>query len=246
MDYIKGKGVSEGYAFGNLRFYERSGIRVTRRHVEDVDRELSRFEHAKKQAILELDELYHYALPRVGQQIAVLFEVYQMMLDDDDYCESIVNIINTKKTSADFAIAMTEENFSKMFYEMDDLYMRERAADVKDVSWRLICCLRGMKFKGINSVQPVIIAANDLLPSEIVMMEKLLLAFVTLQGSSHSHTSILARAMGIPAIAGMDALPEEHDGKAAVVNGFDGELYIEPDEKIVTLMREKQKGLVTV
>jgi phosphotransferase system enzyme I (PtsI) len=186
--------------------------------------------------------LYNKALPVVGEQGAAVFEVHQMMLEDEDYLESIKNIIKTESVNAEYAVSITGDNFSRMFDEMDDPYMRERAADVRDVSGRLINCLRGEASVGIDSPTPVIVAANDLSPSETIQLDKSkILAFVTGAGSTNSHTAILARTMGIPAIVGAHGLNEEMGGLFAVVDGFSGQLFIQPDEtKLAELTQKKQ------
>ncbi|MDR2611500.1 MAG: phosphoenolpyruvate--protein phosphotransferase [Deltaproteobacteria bacterium] len=229
---ITGKGVSGGVAMGQLYFVRRERRGAEERRAADPEVELARVKEAKRAALSQLNELYRKALPEVGQQGAALFEIHQMMLEDEDYCDSIDNIIKAQGVNAEYAVAVTSANFSRMFSEMEDNpYMRERAADVKDVSDRLIRCLAGEKSEGVKADSPVIVAADDLTPSETVQLDKSkILAFVTSGGSTNSHTAILARTMGIPAIVGAGvSLDPSLDGRSAVVDSFAGELWVDPD-----------------
>ena len=200
----------------------------------------------------QLKELYNKALNEVGEENAAVFEVHQMMLEDDDFVESVENIIETQEVNAEYAVAVTGDNFSQMFASMDDDYMRGRAADVKDISERLITVLNGGAAGGIQSEEPVIVLADDLAPSETVQMDKdKVLSFVTVHGSVNSHTAILARTMGIPALIGTDIpMDETVDGKMAVVDGAGGCIYVEPDEDTMARMNgrkqqeEEQKELL--
>ena len=203
MITVKGKTVCAGVAFGPIFVFSREESTVKRTHVESSEDEIARFEAARAQAIDELGALYDKAIKEVGEANAMIFQIHQMMLDDLDYIESIKNIIADQLLNAETAVAQTCDNFVAMFEAMDDAYMRERSADVKDVSERIIKILSGAGGGGINSDVPVIIVADDLAPSETVQFDKeKILAFVTEGGSSSSHTSILARMMNIPALIG--------------------------------------------
>ena len=243
MITLKGKSVFGGVAIGKISFYKRNETVIKREHVEDSDAEYQRFLDAKDEALGELSALYEKAVNDVGEANAMIFEVHQMMLEDLDYQESIENIIKTQKVNAEFAVATTADNFAKMFASMDDAYMQGRAADVKDVSERVLNILSGAGTGVVKTEEPVIIAADDLAPSETVQLDKdKVLAFATMYGSSNSHTAILARTMNIPAIIGIgDMMSPEYDGRMAVVDGFTGQIYIDPDEKTLADMREKQK-----
>ncbi len=243
MITLKGKSVFGGVAIGKISFYKRNETVIKREHVEDSDAEYQRFLDAKDEALKELSTLHDKAVNDVGEANAMIFEVHQMMLEDLDYQESIENIIKTQNVNAEFAVATTADNFAKMFASMDDAYMQGRAADVKDVSERVLNILSGAGTGVVKTEEPVIIAADDLAPSETVQLDKdKVLAFATMYGSSNSHTAILARTMNIPAIIGIgDMLSPEYDGKMAVVDGFAGQIYIDPDEKTLAEMQEKQK-----
>ncbi len=245
MVTLQGKSVCGGIAKGPLYYYKRSAGAVSRRHAEP-EAELTRFHTAKEAAIAQLGQLYDKVLAEMGTHGAALFEVHQMMLEDEDYCDSICDIIQRQKVNAEYAVAVTADNFARMFSEMDDDYMRERAADVRDISERVIGILLGKTDNGIQSAQPVIVAADDLAPSETVQLDKSkILAFVTSQGSTNSHTAILARTMGIPAIIGVgDALSQDMDGKQAIVDGFKGIVYLEPDvDTTAELERQNQEEI---
>ncbi len=243
MIVLKGKGVFGGIVFGKLYMYRRTQHEIKRYRVENIDTEISRYENAKKLAILQLQSLYEKALQEVGETNAMIFQIHQMMLEDLDYCESIISIIKNQGVNAEFAIANTADNFSEMFSSMDDSYMKERAADVRDVSKRLIEVLLNSQSGGIKSDEPVIVAADDLAPSETVQIDKnKVLGFVTSKGSSSSHTAILARTMNIPAIVGLGkALKEEYNGKESIVDGYSGILYIDPTAEIIKEMRQKKE-----
>ena len=243
MVTLTGKSVFGGVAIGKISFYKRNETIIKREHVQDTDAEYQRFVDAKEQALDELKRLYDKAVKDVGEANAMIFEVHQMMLEDLDYQESIENIIKTQGVNAEFAVATTADNFATMFASMDDAYMQGRAADVKDVSERVLNILSGVGKSGVQADEPVIIAADDLAPSETVQLDKSkVLAFATMFGSSNSHTAILARTMSIPAIIGIgESLKSDFDGKLAIVDGFSGMLYIDPDEATLEVMREKQK-----
>ncbi len=243
MITLTGKSVFGGVAIGKISFYKRSEKTIKREHVEDTDAEYQRFKDAQKIALDQLKKLYDKAMADVGEANAMIFEVHQMMLEDLDYVESIENIIKTQNVNAEYAIATTSDNFAQMFASMDDAYMQGRAADVKDISERLLGILSGTIDSIVQTDEPSIIAADDLAPSETVQLDKdKVLAFTTMYGSSNSHTAILARTMNIPAIIGLgEALTQEYDGKMAIVDGFTGIMYIDPDEKTMEEMKEKQQ-----
>ncbi|RGU93519.1 phosphoenolpyruvate--protein phosphotransferase [Clostridium sp. AF15-17LB] len=243
MITLEGKSVYGGIAIGKIAFYKRDEITIKRCHVEDTDQEVRRFEEARARASLELQELHDKAMEDVGEANAMIFEIHQMMLEDLDYVESVVNIITTQEVNAEYAIGTTADNFAAMFQAMDDAYMQGRAADVKDVSERLLRVLCESEGSPMAIDEPVIIAADDLVPSETVQLDKdKVLSFVTMYGSSNSHTAILARTMNIPAVIGAgEGLRQEYDGKIAAVDGFEGRIYIEPDAPTMERMKKKQQ-----
>ena len=240
MIIFEGKAVFEGVAIGKLSIYKKTETAVKREKVDDVEAEIKRYENAREMAVEQLQALYDKAVKEVGESGAEIFEAHQLMVEDGDYIDSVENIIRTEEVNAEFAVAETGDNFWKMFLEMDDEYFRGRAADVKDITERIINCLAGGGSAGIESDEPVIVVADDLAPSETVQMDKdKILSFVTVHGSANSHTSILAKTMNIPAIIGCDIpLTDEMDGKEAIVDGFEGKVYIEPDTEI---LEEKKK-----
>lgn len=242
MKTYKGKSVFSGIAIGKICVYQKGEQQVTRVKVEESDHEISRYTEAKEEAINQLKVLYDKAVKEVGEANAAIFEIHQMMLDDNDYNESVENIIRTQKVNAEYAVAVTSDNFSKIFTSMEDEYMKERAADVKDISERILSILGGGAKSTVDSEEPVIILADDLAPSETVQLDKdKVLSFVTVHGSVNSHTAILARTMGIPALIGTDIpLDESVDGKFAVVDGANGIVYVEPDEEVLTEMKKRQ------
>lgn len=242
MVTISGKSVFGGVSIGKLLFYQRNEKVIKRTHVDNVDEEWSRFQNAKDTAVSQLKKLYEKALDDVGEANAMIFEIHQMMLEDLDYLESIENIIRTQEVNAEYAVATTADNFAKMFAAMDDAYMQGRAADVKDVSERVLDILCGVSDGMKEMNEPCIIAADDLAPSETVQLDKSkVLGFATMYGSSNSHTAILARTMNIPAVIGLgEALRKEYDGKDAIIDGFTGTLYIDPDEETRKAMEEKR------
>ena len=229
MKVLEGKSVFSGIAIGKISILQKVDTSVKRVHVEDPEEEVKRVEAAKEQAVAQLQKLYDKALQEVGESGAAIFEVHQMMLDDDDYLDSIHNIIRTESVNAEYAVATTGDNFSSMFAQMDDDYMKARAADVKDISDRLVRVLSGHGDGELEASEPVIVVAEDLAPSETVQMDKSkVLAFVTRKGSSNSHTAILARTMNIPALINIE-YDESMDGKMAVVDGKSGNLIVDPD-----------------
>lgn len=243
MIKLQGKGVFGGVAIGPIAFYKRSAGQIQRRSVEDTEGEIGRFEEAKKKAVDQLGELYEKALQEVGEGNAMIFQVHQMMLDDLDYVDAITNMIRTQNVNAEYAVGVTGDNFSQMFAAMDDDYMRERAADVKDISERVIRILSGAEGDGLVTDRPVILAADDLAPSETVQLEKdMVLSFVTQGGSTNSHTAILARTMNIPAVIGVGAdLAEKYEGKMAIVDGAEGAIFVDPDEETMEKYLGKQQ-----
>lgn len=237
---IQGKSVFSGIAIGRLSIYNKAENLVKRTKVTDIDGEIARFEVAREKAKTQLAAIYEKAVKEVGEVNAAVFEVHQMMLDDLDYVESITNMIQSQEVNAEFAVANTGDNFSTMFASMDDDYMRERAADVKDISNRVIGILQGNAQNGINSDEPVILLADDLAPSETVQLDKSkILSFVTRHGSTNSHTAILARTMNIPALIGVD-YPEEANGKMGIVDGMEGKIIIDPTMSILEEYKEKK------
>ncbi|RHU84188.1 phosphoenolpyruvate--protein phosphotransferase [Clostridiaceae bacterium OM08-6BH] len=238
----EGKSVFNGVAIGKIFVYRKADKAVSQNQVEDTTAEMARFEAAKEKAMSQLKGLYEKALKDVGEEEAMIFDVHQMLLDDLDYNESIQNIIENDKMNAEYAVFMTCEQFAAMFLSMDDDYMRGRAADVKDISERVISILNGSQVSPEAMPEPVIILAEDLAPSETVQFEKdKLLALVTQKGSANSHTAILARTMNIPSLVSTDVeVDPDYDGKMAVVDGFAGLLYIDPDEETLTKMYEKK------
>ena len=243
MITLSGKSVFGGVAIGKIAFYKRQEKQVRRYHVEDTEAEAARFEDAQETAIAQLGELYDKAMEDVGEANAAIFEVHQMMLMDLDYVDSIKNIITTQEVNAEYAVATTGDNFSRMFASMDDAYMQGRAADVKDVSDRLLGILSDAGESGVVADEPVIVAADDLVPSETVQLDKSkVLAFATMYGSANSHTAILARTMNIPAVIGLgEGLAKEYDGHMAAIDGFTGTIYIDPDEETMKAMTEKRE-----
>lgn len=243
MITLEGKSVFGGVAIGKIQFYKRNEITIKRTRVEDVEAEVERFQNAKAKTLELLKGLYEIALEDVGEANAMIFEAHQLMLEDPDYVESIENIIRTQDVNAEYAIGATADNFAAIFEAMDDAYMQGRAADVRDVSERLLQALSSQNETVMVMDEPVIIAADDLVPSETVQLDKeKVLSFVTMYGSANSHTAILARTMNIPAVIGLgEALKEEYDGKVAIVDGVDGKVYIDPDEETMASMQKKQK-----
>lgn len=243
MITLTGKSVFGGVAIGRIAFYKRNEITIKRIHVDDTEGEVKRFETAKEKAVAQLQELYDKAMEDVGESNAMIFEIHQMMLEDLDYVESIVNIITTQEVNAEYAIGTTADNFAAMFQAMDDAYMQGRAADVKDVSERLLQVLSDNSTDAMKMDEPAIIAADDLVPSETVQLDKeKVLSFITMHGSANSHTAILARTMNIPAVISLgEDLKKEYDGKLAIVDGLEGKVYIEPDAKTMEAMQEKQR-----
>lgn len=241
MKKYNGKSIFKGIAIGDILFYQKEKQQVKRQRVEDVAKEIERYQMASQKASEQLKQLYDKALQEVGEANAAVFEVHMMMLEDDDYVSSIVNMIETQEVNAEYAVAVTGDNFAELFSQMDDEYFKARAADVKDITERLISVLNEQDDKGALGDDPVIVVADDLAPSETVQMDKeKLLAFVTKYGSANSHTAILARTMNIPALIDIDIQPE-WNGKLAIVDGKEGQLIIEPDEETLAFYRRQQQ-----
>lgn len=239
MEQYKGKSIFKKMAIGKIFYYEKNQTSVKREKVEDVEAEVTRFNEAKETAKGQLERLFEKAQREVGETEAAIFEVHMMMMDDGDYLDSIYNIIRTQETCAEYATAVTGDNFAAMFAAMDDEYMKARAADVKDISERIVNVLSGNGQDMAEMDEPVILVADDLAPSETVQMDKSkLLGFVTRYGSANSHTAILARTMNIPALIEVD-ISKEWNGKMAVIDGYEGTVTIEPDEEYL----EKAKAI---
>ena len=241
MEIYEGKSIFKGIAIGKIFYYQKGKQQVKREKIQDVAAEIARYEAANEKASEQLQALYEKAVKEVGEANAAVFEVHMMMLEDDDYVSSITNMIETQNVNAEFAVATTGDNFAEMFSQMDDEYFKARAADVKDITERLISVLSEQESAGEIGAEPVIVVADDLAPSETVQMDKdKLLAFVTCHGSANSHTAILARTMNIPALIGVD-IKEEWNGHMAIVDGREGKLYIDPEEEVLTKLQEAQK-----
>lgn len=244
MTTLKGKGVYGAIALGRISVFTRREASVKRTHIEDIEAEKARLTKAKEKATEQLRAIYEKALKEVGEANAQIFEIHQMMIEDEDYNESIESIIETQSVNAEYAVAVTADNFSEMFASMDDAYMQARSADVKDISNRIISCLSDEGGSDAVSDEKVIICADDLAPSETVQLNKdKVLAFVTAFGSSNSHTAILARNMNIPAVIGVgtELLNTVKSGVFAAVDGYTGEIFIDPDEGTVARLEKKRK-----
>lgn len=244
MIEFQGKGVFGAVAIGKISVFEKQEVKVKRCHITDTENEKARVEQAKEQAKKQLQQIYEKALKEVGETNAQIFEIHMMMIDDEDYNDSINNIIESQNVNAEYAVAVTADNFAEMFASMDDSYMQARASDVKDISERLIKNLSSGNQETNKTDDKVIICASDLAPSETVSLDKeKVLAFVTANGSSNSHTAILARNMNIPAVIGVGEkfLEEIKNGETAIVDGFTGKVYIDPDSETLEVMQKKQK-----
>jgi len=243
MVKFKGKGVYGAVAIGKISVFNRQEASVRRVHIEDTETEIKRLELAKKRSTDQLQEIYNKALKEVGETNAQIFEIHMMMIEDEDYNESIVNIIETQMVNAEYAVAVTSDNFAAMFSSMDDTYMQVRAADVKDISNRIINNFALTSSEQNSIDEKVVICSDDLAPSETVSLDKdKVLAFVTAYGSSNSHTAILARNMNIPAVIGVgdEFLPHIENGETIIVDGYTGEIYVDPDEAVLNAMMKKQ------
>lgn len=242
MKEYKGKSVFGGIAIGRIKVYNKSEQQVKRVHIDDTEHEKKRYYAAVDKAAMQLQELYDKAVKEVGEANAAIFEMHQIMLTDDDYKESVENIIESQHVNAEYAVAQTGDNYAAMFAAMEDEYMRGRSADVKDISERLINILSGFNASSMVSDEPVIIVAEDLAPSETVQLDKdKILSFVSVKGSVNSHTAILARTMGIPALIGTPVIPDNDiDGKMGIVDGNSGCLYVDPDNEKLGYYRKKR------
>lgn len=244
MVVLHGKSVFGGIAVGKLAFYERRRHIVERRTVPDVHTELARFEAARAEGVRQLGELYERARHAVGESDAMIFEIHRMMLEDLDYRELVANTITAQSVNAEYAVSAAGESFGQALAALDDAYLRGRAADVQDISQRVLDALCGVQSGGVELAGPAIVAADDLAPSETVRLDRdKILAFITRGGSEHSHTAILARTMGIPAVVCLGgALLAAYSGREAAVDGFTGTVYIEPDEAVLRTLREAQEN----
>ena len=242
MDIIKGQGVCGGIAFGTLKIINAATEKIHRIHVENTDDEIKRFNIARAQALDELKNLHIKAKNEVGEENALIFEIHRMMLEDVDFLQSIEGYIEKQSLNAESAVANTADNFADMFSSMDDSYMQARASDVKDISSRLISILTSSNNGIPKTDKPAVIAADDLSPSQTVQLDKKkVLAFVTENGSSNSHTAILARTMDIPAVIGAKGIINDaYNGAEVIVNGFSGEIFVEPDMQTIIEMQEKK------
>lgn len=241
---LNGKGVYGAIAIGKISVFKRQETQISRIHIDDIESELARVDAAKTKATAQLSEIYEKALKEVGETNAQIFEIHMMMIEDDDYNDSIRNIIESQSVNAEYAVGLTSDNFAEMFASMDDTYMQARAADIKDISNRIIACMSENGDAHNHSDDKVIICADDLAPSETVSLDKeKVLAFVTAYGSSNSHTAILARNMNIPAIIGVGDgfLSQIADGDIAAVDGFTGEIFLNPDQETLEAVKAKQK-----
>ena len=243
MQVYNGKSVFGGIAIGKISVYQKKEQQVKRVKTENPDQELARYEKAKTEGIRQLQWLYDKALKEVGEANAAIFEVHQMMMEDDGYNESVENIIRSQGVNAEYAVATTGDNYAQMFSAMDDDYMRERAADVRDISERLLTILNGEDTGSVDTDEPKIIVAEDLAPSETVQLDKdKVLSFVTVKGSLNSHTAILARTMAIPALVNTSmVLDDSMDGKTGIVDGANGTFYVDPDEATLEEMKKRQE-----
>ena len=249
MQCFQGKSVYKGIAMGPVVVLKKNDYQVKRTRIEDAEAEAARVDVALKVSQEQLQKLYDKAVKEVGEASAAIFEVHQMMLEDEDYLEAIQSMIRTEQVNAEYAVAVTGDNFAEMFASMDDDYMKARSADIKDISERLVRNLSGQGDVDLSSIAPSVIVADDLSPSETVQMDKdKILAFVTVHGSTNSHTAILARMMNIPALIGVKMdLEELQTGMTAVVDGFGGKVTFEPDEELKTQtearMQEEEEKL---
>ena len=242
MQVYNGKSVFGGVAIGKISVYQKKEQQVKRVKTDNPDQEMARYESAKAEGIRQLQGLYDKALKEVGEANAAIFEVHQMMMEDDGYNESVENIIRSQGVNAEYAVATTGDNYAQMFSSMDDDYMRERAADVRDISERILTILNGESSGTVDGNEPKIIVAEDLAPSETVQLDKdKVLSFVTVKGSPNSHTAILARTMAIPALVNTAlSLSDELDGKLGIVDGANGILYVDPDVETLEEMKKRQ------
>ncbi len=245
METYHGKSVLQGIAVGRLYVIEKKESSWTKMTITDADEEVMRFQKAREEAVSQLDELYQEAMTQVGEENAMIFDVHKMMLEDLDYLEAIENRIRTEMVNGEYAVTVTGEEFAAMFSSMEDEYMKARAADVIDISARIVRVLEGREEPGLHSREPVIILADDLSPSETISMDKTkILAFVTKHGSANSHTAILARSLNIPSLVNTDVeITRDYHGKEAIVDGVTGCLFIEPDEETLAVKKKEQDAI---
>ena len=242
MQVATGKSILNGIAIGPLRIYKKAETETAVTSSLTPEEEYARFEEARVKAQEQLGNLYEKALDEVGEDNAAIFEIHQMMLDDDDYLEAVKGIIDTQNATAEYAVTTTGNNFAETFAAMEDAYMQARATDVKDISHRVVNILAGREEGGLLDEKPAILVADDLTPSETVQLDKTkLLGFITRYGSSNSHTAILARTMNIPALIGVD-FDDTWDGKLAVLDGYNQCVYIDPAQELLSTMEEKRKS----
>ena len=242
MIELSGNSVCRGIAIGRVKMYAKTENLISRNKIEDTDAEIARYERAKEKAIEELGHLYEKAVVEVGEGNAEIFNVHAMMLEDEDYNDSVKNIITTQKVNAEYAVATTGDNFSEMFANMDDDYFKARSADIKDISERVVRVMSGSAEAEAIGDEPVILIAEDIAPSETVQMDKSkLLSFVTRLGSANSHTAILARTMSIPALVGVE-ISKDFEGKMAIVDGYEGKFIVEPSQAVLKTYQEKKKA----
>lgn len=241
MQEASGKKIFSGIAIGRIKFYTKTDSKVTRIKVDDIKAELAKYEKAQKAAIEQLNGLYEKALAEVGEANAEIFNVHAMMIEDEEYTDSVHNIITTQSVNAEYAIAMTGDNFAEMFANMEDEYFKARSADVKDITSRLLAILSGEELSSDIGDEPVIIVAEDLTPSETVQRDKSkILALVTRLGSSNSHTAILARTMGIPALIDVE-ISEDWNDRMGIVDGYAGKIIIDPDAAVLEEYYKKKE-----
>lgn len=242
MIELSGNSVCRGIAIGRVKMYAKTENLISRNKIEDIDSEMMRYEHARTQAIQELEELYEKAVVEVGEGNAEIFNVHAMMLEDEDYNDSVRNIITSQKVNAEYAVATTGDNFSEMFSNMEDDYFKTRSADIKDISERVIRIMCGGAGAEVLGDEPVILMAEDIAPSETVQMDKSkLLAFVTRQGSANSHTAILARTMSVPALVGVK-ISRDYEGRMAVVDGYEGKFIVDPSQELLEAYQKKKQA----
>lgn len=241
MITVTGKGVSGGVVIGRIAFYRRNEIKVRKREIDDFREEIRRFEEARRKADRQLQRLYEKSLHEVGKENAVIFEIHRMILDDQEYGDEVIRMIQEEKVNAEYAVSWISNHLADLFTAMEDVYMQGRAADIRDVSGRLLLNLSGGRREEMTPEEPVILAADDLMPSETVQLERSqVLGLVTRQGATTSHSVILAKTMNIPAVIGVgEALQPMYDGKMAILDGKEGILYIDPDEQTLERMRRK-------
>ncbi|MBW7571491.1 phosphoenolpyruvate--protein phosphotransferase [Caproiciproducens faecalis] len=244
MTVLNGKGVLDGIAIGKIVFYQRKGQEAVKRHVENTEEELRRYQDAKEQEAADLKKLYEKALHEAGEKSAKIFEIHQMILEDIDFCDAITDTIKSERVNAEYAVKKACDTYIQTISAIDDPYLKERAADIRDISQKLIGILTNSESDTFTSEEPVIIAADDLTPSETVQLDKSkILAFITINGSVNSHTAILARSMNIPAVVAVgEELGLKYNGNNAIVDGASGRIYIAPDAETVRLFSERREA----